>query len=57
MVARYCSLPTHMENRALYKPAYVVVKSSDGHPHAPFAASITFAIGPIPATYFSTRLC
>jgi len=57
MVARYCSLPTQMENRALYKPACVVVKSSDGHPHAPFAASITFAIGPIPATYFSTRLC
>jgi uncharacterized protein (DUF697 family) len=57
MVARYSLLPTHMENRALYKPARVVVKSSGGHPRAPFAASITFALGLFPATYFSTRLC
>jgi hypothetical protein len=57
MVACYGSLPAQMENRALYKPARVVVKSTGGHPHAPFAASITFATGLPWATYFSTRLC
>jgi hypothetical protein len=57
MVARYCSLPTRMENRALYKPARIVVKSIDRHPHAPLAASIRFVMGLSWATYFSTRLC